>query len=109
PLPGLSPLPDGSQVHTPPSVMIAAIAAAMALLGLLYQTRTRWLLTAGDSPQGHERAWSPGYVTAEQPPREIDCRAVSARPRYWLVAIAVLSYGALLAALAVESESVLTP
>ncbi|MEO8495080.1 MAG: CPBP family intramembrane glutamic endopeptidase, partial [Planctomycetota bacterium] len=45
PLPGLSPLPDGTQVHTPPSVLIAATVAAAALLGLLYQTRTRWLLT----------------------------------------------------------------
>jgi len=37
PLPGLSPLPDGTQVHTPPSVMITAIVAAAAMLGLLYQ------------------------------------------------------------------------
>lgn len=109
PLPGLSPLPDGSQVHTPPSVLIAALVAASALLGLLYTTRTRWLLTASGTQPGNERAWSPGYATAEQPPREVDCRAVSARPQYWLVAIAVISYGALLAALVIESRAVSTP
>ncbi|MEX0818555.1 MAG: CPBP family intramembrane glutamic endopeptidase, partial [Pirellulaceae bacterium] len=106
PLPGLSPLPDGSQVHTPPSVMIAAVVAAVALLALLYQTRTRWLLTANGLPRGEEPVWSPGYVTAEQPPQEIACHAEAARPKMWLVAIILLSYVALLAALAVESRAV---
>jgi hypothetical protein len=58
---------------------------------------------------GDERAWSPGYVTAEQPPPDIVCRAATARPKLWLAAIVVLSYGALLAALAVESSAVSTP
>jgi hypothetical protein len=106
PLPGLSPLPDGTQVHTPPSVMIGAIVAATALMGLLYQTRTRWLLTTGDSEDGEEMAWSPGYVTAEQPPPDVNCRAATSRPKLWLAALVVLSYFALLAALAVESRAV---
>jgi membrane protease YdiL (CAAX protease family) len=109
PLPGLSPLPDGGQVHTPPSVMIAAVVAAAALLGMFYQTRTRWLLTSGDSQQGEEKTWSPGYVTAEQPPRELDCRVATSRPKLWLVAIVVLSYGVLLAALVVESRAASIP
>lgn len=109
PLPGLSPLPDGSQVHTPPSVMMASMVAATALLGLFYQTRTHWLLSTSESQQGEERAWSPGYVTAEQPPRELDCQVATSRPKLWLAAIVVLSYGALLTAFAVESAAVLTP
>ncbi|MDA1051485.1 MAG: CPBP family intramembrane metalloprotease [Planctomycetota bacterium] len=109
PLPGLSPLPDGSQVHTPPSVLITAIAAAAALLGLLYQTRTRWLLANYDLQSGEETAWSPGYVTAEQPPAGVDCRAATSPMKFWLAALVVLSYVALLAALAVESGAVLRP
>lgn len=109
PLPGLSPLPDDTQVHTPPSVLIAAIAASAALLGLLYQTRTRWLLTTCDSQSGEPMAWSPGYVTAEQPPPYVACRVATSRPKLWLAAIVVLSYLALLAALAGESRAVSIP
>ena len=108
PLPELSPLPDDTQVHTPPGVMIAAIAAAAAVLGLLYQTRTRWLLTTGESESGADVFWSPGYETAEQPPRAIDAFPTATRPRLWLAAAVLISYLALLAALAVESRAVLT-
>jgi len=72
------------------------------MLGLLYQTRTRWLLT-------DETVWSPGYATAEQPPPDIVCRAATSHPKLWLAALVVLSYGALLVALAVKSRAVLTP
>ncbi len=109
PLPGLSPLPDDTLVHTPPSVMIAAIVAAAALLGLLYQMRTRWLLTTGDSQDGEETVWSPGYVTAERPPSDVGGRAQTLNPKLWLAALVVLSYFALLAALAIESQAVLVP
>ncbi len=109
PLPGLSQLPDGSQVHTPPSVVIAAMVAGLSLFVLFYRIRTRWLLPTGNSSPGRETVWSPGYVTAEQPPRELGCRAVTAPTPYWLVAIAVLSFGALLAALAFESRAVSLP
>ena len=106
PLPGLSPLPDGTQVHTPPVVMVAAIGAAAALFVLLYQMRTRWLLAPSDSRIEEELAWSPGYVTAEQPPRDIACRATTLPPQLWLVAAVVLSYIALLVAITVESQAV---
>ncbi|MBC8351656.1 MAG: CPBP family intramembrane metalloprotease [Planctomycetes bacterium] len=109
PLPGLSPLPDRTEVHTPLSVMIAAVAASAGLLGLLYQTRARWIMTSSDSQDGAEVAWSPGYVTAEQPPSGIGCHAATAPMRLWLAAFAVLSYGALLAALILESQAVSAP
>lgn len=108
PLPGLSPLPDDTQVHTPPSVMIAAIAAAAAVLGLLYQTRTRWLLTTGESDRGAEVVWSPGYETAEQPPPDVSGFPATSPMKLWLAAAVVLSYLALVASLAVESRAVLT-
>lgn len=109
PLPGVTPLPDGTQVHTPPSVMIAAVAATAALLRLLYQTRTRWLLTTDDSQNVDDEIWSPGYMTAEQPPSDVVCRAVTARPKLWIVAIVVFSYVMLLVTLALESHAVLKP
>ena len=67
PLPGLSPLPDDTLVHTPPSVMIAAIAAAAAVLGLLYQTRTHWLLKLGEGQEAEEVVWSAGLRDRRTP------------------------------------------
>ena len=109
PLPGLSPLPDGTLIHTPANVMIASVFATAALLGWLYQTRTRWQVMTSASGDEDGPAWSPGYVTAEMPPSNIACFAMSASPPAWLVGAIVLSYGALLAALAVESQSALMP
>lgn len=108
PLPGLSPLPDGSQVHTPPAVIIAAIVAASGLLVLLYQTRTYWQHADSDLP-GEGTSWSPGYVTAEQPPPEVNCRATTPKVNWILVAFVACSYLGLLAGLAIESQAALAP
>ena len=73
-IPGLTAAPDGSIEHTPPWLLAAALAAALALGSLLYQTRTRWLLPDGS-------LWSPGYVTGEGPPREVTAQATSPTPQ----------------------------
>jgi membrane protease YdiL (CAAX protease family) len=44
-----------------PLLLLAAAFAAAAIGGLVYCTRTRWLLPDGST-------WSPGYATAEMPP-----------------------------------------
>ncbi|MCA9142954.1 MAG: CPBP family intramembrane metalloprotease [Planctomycetaceae bacterium] len=109
PLPGLSPLPDDTPVHTPWGVMITAIVACAALLGVLYQTRTRWMLASDHAQDEGDQEWSPGYVTAERPPRDVPCHAANAPMKYWLAAFVLLSYFALLVTLAIESHAVATP
>ena len=47
-----------------PGLVVASAVAVVVLGALLYHTRTRYLL-----PEGEE--WSPGYVTAEAPPRDL--------------------------------------
>ncbi|MCA9118774.1 MAG: CPBP family intramembrane metalloprotease [Planctomycetaceae bacterium] len=105
PLPGLSPLPDGTLVHTPANVMIAAIFATAALFSLLYQTRTYWRTSIGDTDGECDHSWSPGFITAEMPPVENGYVAVSTKPQLWAIVAIVVSYGALVAALAVESQA----
>ena len=56
--------------HLPPLLVSAAGVALLAVVWLLYRTRTRWVLEDG-------RDWSPGYVTAEMPPAAL---AATARP-----------------------------
>ncbi len=109
PLPGLSLLPDGSQVHTPPSVMIAAIVTATGLFYWLYQSRTNWRLMTGDPQDESAKIWSPGYVTAEQPPSDVECQLTSLRSPPWIVAAIFISYVALLGVLAIESRAILAP
>lgn len=92
PLPGLTPLPDGSLVHTPLLVVLLAGVAVTCLGLILIQSRTRWLLPDGS-------AWSPGYVTAESPPLTVRARSESSLPRGELLVAAVLAYAALLGAL----------
>jgi membrane protease YdiL (CAAX protease family) len=91
-IPGLSLPPDGTIVHTPVWLLTAALAAIGFLSGVLYQTRTQWLLPNQDR-------WSPGYVTAESPPAELQARAVSARPHGLLVVLTLTAYAAFLASL----------
>ncbi|MFV1967512.1 MAG: lysostaphin resistance A-like protein, partial [Pirellulaceae bacterium] len=82
PIPGVSPLPDESVVHTPPLLLVATVAALVAAAGLLYQIRTRWRLPDGT-------VWSPGYVTAECPPATVPAHAAHDRPDVLLVIIAM--------------------
>ncbi len=54
--------------EAPSPVLIWASLTAMVVLGaVLYRTRTRYIL-----PDGKE--WTPGYLTAEQPPAELGAR-----------------------------------
>lgn len=69
--------------HIPPQLVLAALLVSVALLGLLYQTRTRWLL-----PDGSE--WSPGFFATETPPAELDAQPVSAAPSLPLSAVALV-------------------
>ncbi|MDZ4689267.1 MAG: CPBP family intramembrane glutamic endopeptidase [Planctomycetaceae bacterium] len=57
---------DAAAMDAPlsPTLLLASLTAIIVLGGLLYRTRTRYL-----QPDGRE--WSPGYVTAEQPPAEL--------------------------------------
>jgi tetratricopeptide (TPR) repeat protein/membrane protease YdiL (CAAX protease family) len=49
--------------HLPAVLVSVAAAALLALIFLLYRTRTRWVLADG-------QVWSPGYLSAEMPPTE---------------------------------------
>jgi membrane protease YdiL (CAAX protease family) len=84
PIPGVSPLPDGTTEHTPPLLLAASLAAMLATGWLLYQLRTHWHLPDGST-------WSPGYVTAEVPPAEMQARPFRDRPNLVLVAVTILS------------------
>jgi membrane protease YdiL (CAAX protease family) len=92
PIPGVSRLPDGSIVHTPSFLLTASVAAMLATGWLLYQLRTRWCLPDGS-------AWSPGYVTAEVPPAELQARPARGRPN--LVLVVTMIWTQLLLVLAV--------
>src|SRR5439155_12488105 len=66
-----------------PSLVLAAGAAVLLLFFHFFRTRTRWLLPGGE-------VWSPGYVTAEMPPAEVEAVARSLWPgRVTLLAGAV--------------------
>jgi membrane protease YdiL (CAAX protease family) len=90
-VPGLSPPSDGVVVHTPLLLLLAAFAALLPLLVLLGQTRTRWILPGGGQ-------WSPGYITAECPPRLLGATPVSRAPHRGLLIIALTALAGLVAA-----------
>jgi membrane protease YdiL (CAAX protease family) len=69
--------------HIPPLVVLAALLASVALLGLLLQTRTRWQL-----PDGSE--WSPGFFPTESPPVGLNAQPVSRAPSLLLSAVTVV-------------------
>lgn len=96
-IPGLSLSPDGSTVHTPPLLLAAAILAATAIGGVLFQMRTRWMLPDGSK-------WSPGYVTAETPPAEVGAKAHSAKPHTAMVAVSLAIYAAFLILLVLSNK-----
>uniref|UniRef100_A0A7C2K2Q1 CPBP family intramembrane metalloprotease n=1 Tax=Schlesneria paludicola TaxID=360056 RepID=A0A7C2K2Q1_9PLAN len=47
-----------------PALLLSSLTTIIVLGALLYRTRTRYLLADGEE-------WSPGYVTAEQPPADL--------------------------------------
>jgi len=89
PIPGVTPLPDGSQVHTPPALLASSGLAATGLCYLLYATRTRWLLP-------DQTEWTPGYVTAEEPPASLSALAISDRPPRGASLLCVAAYAGML-------------
>jgi tetratricopeptide (TPR) repeat protein len=59
--------------HVPSILLVLAAAALLALVLLLYRTRTRWVLPDG-------QVWSPGYLSAEMPPAELAATARRSSP-----------------------------
>ncbi len=96
-IPGLSLSPDETTVHTPPMLLAAAILAVVALGGVLFQMRTRWLM-----PDGSD--WSPGYSTTETPPAEVGAKARSETPRAIVLAITLATYAAFLVLLVLSNK-----
>jgi hypothetical protein len=81
-LPGVA-----DEQHVPWEIALPAAAAAVGLLILLLATRIRWLLP-------NSEPWSPGYLTAEMPPAELDARPQLTTPPAWALGLAVISYAA---------------
>jgi membrane protease YdiL (CAAX protease family) len=86
----------GDVEHVPPLLFASGALALVAVFALFYQSRSRWVLTDGSH-------WSPGYVTAEEPPRELGAVLHAARPAAWSLVAAVLAYVAFLGAMWAES------
>jgi len=88
PIPGVSIIGQEQVIHTPVAITLASAAATCLLLGLLFQSRSRWRSAEG-------APWSPGYVTAEEP---ADARAQleSPTPNLAMLSAAIALYGGLL-------------
>jgi membrane protease YdiL (CAAX protease family) len=70
-----------------PSFVVALITV-IALLVVLYQTRTRWQLPDGGF-------WSPGYVATDMPPRGLQATAFNAPAKLLPLMVAMLGMTAL--------------
>lgn len=81
--------------HVPLIVGLAALAALPPLLGLLYQTRTRWILPDGS-------IWSAPFASTEAPPPSLGARPITAWPGAVLVLALVVTYVLLIASLAMS-------
>lgn len=92
PVPGLNYNSADRIMHTPWLVLLVASGATVMLYALLFYTRTRWILPDGS-------LWNPGYYTTEVPPAELAAKAANRRAHVLLVALAIWSVGALLAAI----------
>lgn len=79
--------------HVPLLVTVASLAVLVPLLGLLYQTRTRWVLPGGER-------WHPPFLSCEGPPPELAARTLVAWPRPLLVVALAVAYAGLIAAVA---------
>jgi membrane protease YdiL (CAAX protease family) len=99
PIPGLTELPDGSVVHTPPLLMTMAVVCFAAAAAWLWQTRTVWVLPDGSR-------WSPGYPSAESPPDSLGARATTARPHWLLLVCNLVAFAALIAAILAANRAV---
>ncbi len=99
PVPGLTPMPDGTISQTPIAVLATAAIAVATLMAIMFQNRTRWRL-----PDGTE--WSPGYVTAEIPDASIGAIAGREAPSPLLVCGAVVALGLFIATIIAAHLSV---
>ncbi|MBX9788994.1 MAG: CPBP family intramembrane metalloprotease [Pirellulales bacterium] len=88
--------PMGEIDHLPPALVAAAALALAAILSLQYQSRSRWVLADGSD-------WSPGYVTAEEPPAQLGATLVARRPGAWSIVAAAGCYSILIGAIALAS------
>ena len=86
----------GDVEHVPPLLVAGGALALVAVFALFYQSRSRWLLPDGSH-------WSPGYVTAEEPPHELGAVLTAARPANWSLAAVILAYAAFLGTMWVVS------
>lgn len=78
---------NGDAPDIPVALVLTAAVAVLALLVVLYQTRTRWVLPSG-------RPWAPGYLTTEMPPRIVAAHPEIALPRLGAAAAALAACGA---------------
>ena len=78
--------------HVPPALVAAGALALVPLAMLIYQTRSRWIPPDG-SP------WSPGYLTAESPPANLDAQCRVASPAILWLGATLVAYGLFLAVL----------
>ncbi|MBS0201913.1 MAG: CPBP family intramembrane metalloprotease [Planctomycetes bacterium] len=98
PVPGFTMASETEIMHTPPLLVLGASIAVGMLLFSLHKTRTQWQLADG-------AMWSPGFVTAEGPPKDAEVQAVAP----WIgpreLVGTVLAYSLFLVTLACSIES----
>lgn len=98
PILGLTPDSEGNMSHTPPLMIALAVACVACLSAVLVRARTRWI-----SEDGTE--WTPGYATAEQPPRGATSGVNSSHPHVALALLTLIVYGGLLWAIYLAHQS----
>ncbi len=85
-LPGYIPDEQGTVEFTPWLLLLMSAAAVMGLTLVLRDTRTRFLFANGS-------IWDPGFVTAEQPPRDVPASPHTSPAQPLSLLIAALTYG----------------
>lgn len=78
-------------------LIAASLITVIALLVVLYQTRTRWQLPDGNF-------WSPGYVATDMPSRNLNAVAVNAKAKLSSLTIVGLSFATLAAMLIISGS-----
>jgi membrane protease YdiL (CAAX protease family) len=66
-------------------LVLTAFASLVALFWLYCNMRVQWILPSGS-------LWTPGYVTAEMPPNELQARPEQRRAGKWPLSIAAAAY-----------------
>jgi hypothetical protein len=87
--------PEMEMLYLP--MVAVALITVIALLVVLYQTRTRWQLPDGNF-------WSPGYVATDMPSRNLNAVAVNAKAKLSSLTIAGLSIATLAAMLFISGS-----